>query len=267
VTSRNVARLILMALLLANKDAEDVYTVWNVRFVGIIPNLPVYEINFLEMEFLQILQYRLHVERVEYERFYRKLLTLLPEKSEAEEFEASATIADAELLDPELMEASEHSDQAKEVVEPEETEGSETEGSEAEEVLQLEADLRLLELEGITEDEEPTEESEESAFESEDSVVDSEPWPLSREEVQLAALPEEEEEVDLQEDEDDMSETLSDLPEIPEDDLADGNNHTEFWPLEEDCYEESNPTIKDADLRLLSWYPCPVAFRPGRQSE
>jgi len=249
-----------MALLLANKEAEDVYTVWNVRFVGIIPNLPGYEINFLEMEFLQILNYRLHVERAEYERYYRELLSFLPEKSEAEESEANVT----ELLDPELMEASE-SEQVKEVIEPEETEGSETEGSEAEEEF-VEADLQLLELEGIPEDEEPTEESEESAFESEESAVESEPWLFSREEEQLAALPEEEEE-NLLDYEDYMSETLSDLPEIPEDDLADGDNHTELWPPEEDCYEESIPTEKDSDLRLLSWYPCPVAFRPGRQSE
>jgi len=85
VNSSNWMRLILVILLLANKEAEDVYSVWNVRFVGIIPNLPVYEINLLEMEFLKYLKYRLHVEKPTYKKFYKQLLALLPEKSVSED--------------------------------------------------------------------------------------------------------------------------------------------------------------------------------------
>jgi hypothetical protein len=60
--SSNWARLLLVSFLLANKEAEDVFNVWNVRFVGIIPDLPLFEINLLEMEFLKSIKYRLHVE-------------------------------------------------------------------------------------------------------------------------------------------------------------------------------------------------------------
>jgi len=79
MNSLNWMRLILISLLLANKEAEDVYNVWNVRFVGLIPNLPLYEINLLEMEFLQFLKYRLHVERPTYQKYYQNLVALLPE--------------------------------------------------------------------------------------------------------------------------------------------------------------------------------------------
>jgi len=85
MNSSNWMRLILVSLLLANKEAEDVYSVWNVRFVGLIPNLPVYEINLLEMEFLQYLKYRLHVERPTYEKYYKQLVALIPEKPEITE--------------------------------------------------------------------------------------------------------------------------------------------------------------------------------------
>eukprot|EP01123_Difflugia_compressa_P010099 TRINITY_DN358_c0_g1_i2.p1 TRINITY_DN358_c0_g1~~TRINITY_DN358_c0_g1_i2.p1 ORF type:complete len:331 (-),score=80.56 TRINITY_DN358_c0_g1_i2:152-1144(-) len=78
ITSANWMRLIMVSLLLANKEAEDVYTVWNVRFVGIIPNLQVYEINLLEMEFLQSIKYRLHVEPDTYNHNYQYLLSHLP---------------------------------------------------------------------------------------------------------------------------------------------------------------------------------------------
>eukprot|EP01123_Difflugia_compressa_P010098 TRINITY_DN358_c0_g1_i1.p1 TRINITY_DN358_c0_g1~~TRINITY_DN358_c0_g1_i1.p1 ORF type:complete len:330 (-),score=80.79 TRINITY_DN358_c0_g1_i1:179-1168(-) len=78
ITSANWMRLIMVSLLLANKEAEDVYTVWNVRFVGIIPNLQVYEINLLELEFLQSIKYRLHVEPDTYHHNYQHLLSHLP---------------------------------------------------------------------------------------------------------------------------------------------------------------------------------------------
>jgi len=84
INSSNWMRLILVILLLANKESEDVYSVWNVRFVGIIPNVPVYEINILELEFLKYLKYRLHVERPTYQKFYKKLVALLLEKASEE---------------------------------------------------------------------------------------------------------------------------------------------------------------------------------------
>jgi len=90
MNSSNWMRIILIILLLANKEAEDVYSVWNVRFVGIIPNLPVYEINLLELEFLKYLKYRLHVEKPTYEKFYKQLVVLLPEKTSEEKVEQSA---------------------------------------------------------------------------------------------------------------------------------------------------------------------------------
>jgi len=90
INSSNWMRLILVILLLANKEAEDVYSVWNVRFVGIIPNVPVYEINLLELEFLKYLKYRLHVESLTYQKFYNKLVALLPEKTSEDEVEKSA---------------------------------------------------------------------------------------------------------------------------------------------------------------------------------
>jgi hypothetical protein len=78
ITSANWMRLVMIALLLANKEAEDFYNVWNVRFVGIVPNLQVYEINLLEMEFLQNIKYRLHVEPPTYQKYYQQLVTLIP---------------------------------------------------------------------------------------------------------------------------------------------------------------------------------------------
>jgi len=102
INSSNWMRLILVILLLANKEAEDVYSVWNVRFVGIIPNVPVYEINLLELEFLKYLKYRLHVERPTYQKFYKKLVVLLPEKTSEEKVEKSAE-DDAEEFDESMQ--------------------------------------------------------------------------------------------------------------------------------------------------------------------
>jgi len=70
IHSQNWMRLVLISLLLANKHCEDVYSVYNAKFVGIIPNLENLEINIMELEFLKFLKYRLHIETETYEEHY-----------------------------------------------------------------------------------------------------------------------------------------------------------------------------------------------------
>jgi len=103
ITSYNWKRLVLVSFILANKDAEDVYSVYNVRFVDFIPNLPVYEINVLEVEFLQLLNYRLHIETKEYENYYRKLQLLNLERLEetSNEDDDPHTSPEENLVEPE----------------------------------------------------------------------------------------------------------------------------------------------------------------------
>jgi len=117
INSSNWMRLILVILLLANKEAEDVYSVWNVRFVGIIPNVPVYEINLLELEFLKYLKYRLHVERPTYQKFYKKLVVLLPEKTSEEKVEKSAEDDAEEFNDAEEFDESMQKEESEEPLE------------------------------------------------------------------------------------------------------------------------------------------------------
>jgi len=76
--SQNWMRLLLISLLLANKHCEDVYSVYNAKFVGIIPNLENLEINILELDFLKYLKYRLHIETETYEEYYANLQNFFP---------------------------------------------------------------------------------------------------------------------------------------------------------------------------------------------
>jgi len=78
IHSHNWMRLVLISLLLANKHCEDVYSVYNAKFVGLIPNLENLEINILELEFLKFLKYRLHIETKTYEQYYSKLQKFFP---------------------------------------------------------------------------------------------------------------------------------------------------------------------------------------------
>jgi len=78
--SQNWMRLVLIALLLANKQCEDVYSVYNAKFLGLIPNLENLEINVLELEFLQIIKYRLFIDTDTYLRYYGKLQKFFPEE-------------------------------------------------------------------------------------------------------------------------------------------------------------------------------------------
>jgi len=82
IHSHNWMRLVLISLLLANKHCEDVYSVYNAKFVGLIPNLENLEINILELEFLRFLKYRLHIETKTYEQYYSKLQKFFPVKAE-----------------------------------------------------------------------------------------------------------------------------------------------------------------------------------------
>jgi len=82
IHSQNWMRLVLISLLLANKHCEDVYSVYNAKFVGIIPNLENLEINILELEFLKFLKYRLHIETETYEEYYAILQNFFPIEEE-----------------------------------------------------------------------------------------------------------------------------------------------------------------------------------------
>jgi len=84
IHSQNWMRMVLISLLLANKHCEDIYSVYNAKFVGIIPHVENLEINILELEFLKYLKYRLHIETETYQEFYSKLQKFFPifEKNE-----------------------------------------------------------------------------------------------------------------------------------------------------------------------------------------
>jgi len=177
INSSNWMRLIMMGMLLANKEAEDVFNVWNVRFVGIIPNLPGYEINVLEMEFLSYLKYRLHVERPTYEKYYKQLHVLVPERSEKEE-EVPEHVLE------ELVELPEETEDQEFVSETEgqepETEEQETEEHETEEHETEEQETETEQQTEVETEVEPETEIEPNEPESEtekidDLILESEP--------------------------------------------------------------------------------------------
>jgi len=85
IHSQNWMRMILIAFILANKHCEDVYSVYNAKFIGLIPNLGNLEINILELEFLKFLKYRLHIESETYTQYYAKLQEFFPIEEEEEE--------------------------------------------------------------------------------------------------------------------------------------------------------------------------------------
>jgi len=100
-------RLILISLLLANKQSEDVYSVWNAKFVGLIPNVENLEINILELEFLQYLKYKLHIETSTYQQYYTKLQNLTPQEEEEVEMAISEVKEDDASLENPSNEKSE----------------------------------------------------------------------------------------------------------------------------------------------------------------
>jgi len=109
INSLNWMRLILISLLLANKQSEDVYSVWNAKFVGLIPNVENLEINILELEFLQYLKYKLHIETSTYQQYYTKLQNLTPLEEE-EEVEMVISVKDDASLENPFNEKAEMSD-------------------------------------------------------------------------------------------------------------------------------------------------------------
>jgi len=109
ITSKNWMRLLLVSLLLANKHAEDTYKVCNSRFVGLIPNVENLEINVLELEFLRLLKYRLHIETNTYDHYYEKLRNLTPDPSPTvtnDYVEDADTVVDMTHVDIEEMRGS-----------------------------------------------------------------------------------------------------------------------------------------------------------------
>jgi len=122
LNSSNWSRLVMLALLLANKEAEDVYNVWNSKFLGIIPDVPVYEINLLEREFLQYLKYRLHVELPTYIQYHNRLLLECSVEEQQDSEELSRQLVDVvkeEILP--ILPQSEELDQTEDLTEiPEE---------------------------------------------------------------------------------------------------------------------------------------------------
>jgi hypothetical protein len=94
IHSQNWMRMVLISLLLANKHCEDVYSVYNAKFIGLIPNLGNLEINILELEFLKFLKYRLHIETETYNQYYAKLQEFFP--IEENEDEASEVLISEE---------------------------------------------------------------------------------------------------------------------------------------------------------------------------
>lgn len=87
IHSQNWMRMILIAFILANKHCEDVYSVYNAKFIGLIPNLGNLEINILELEFLKFLKYRLHIESETYTQYYAKLQEFFPIEEEEEKLD------------------------------------------------------------------------------------------------------------------------------------------------------------------------------------
>lgn len=99
IHSQNWMRMILIAFLLANKHCEDVYSVYNAKFIGLIPNLGNLEINILELEFLKFLKYRLHIETETYNQYYAKLQVFFPIEEEQLQEEEQQPQQEEELSD------------------------------------------------------------------------------------------------------------------------------------------------------------------------
>jgi hypothetical protein len=113
IHSHNWMRLVLISLLLANKHCEDVYSVYNAKFVGLIPNLENLEINILELEFLKFLKYRLHIETKTYEQYYSKLQKFFP--VEAAEISVEDDLMITEESSPEITADHDHDEQCPEI--------------------------------------------------------------------------------------------------------------------------------------------------------
>eukprot|EP00298_Acanthocystis_sp_HF-20_P002237 c12681_g1_i1.p1 GENE.c12681_g1_i1~~c12681_g1_i1.p1 ORF type:complete len:185 (-),score=32.75 c12681_g1_i1:41-595(-) len=72
ISSMNVHRLLITSIMLAAKFFDDVY--YNNNFYARVGGVPLTELNALEIEFLFLVNFSLHIETDEYEK-YRKQLT------------------------------------------------------------------------------------------------------------------------------------------------------------------------------------------------
>eukprot|EP01124_Arcella_intermedia_P010161 TRINITY_DN166_c0_g1_i1.p1 TRINITY_DN166_c0_g1~~TRINITY_DN166_c0_g1_i1.p1 ORF type:complete len:411 (-),score=144.46 TRINITY_DN166_c0_g1_i1:146-1378(-) len=238
MTARNWERLVMMSLLLANKEAEDVYSVWNVRFVGFIPGLQVYEINYLEMEFLQYIKYRLHVEHNHYMDYYQLLFSLLPERipEAVEECEEECEEGAEEVEENEEGEL-------EELPEVEEIEQDEEEEEEKEEEEEEEEELNEESEQGVVEEQEDDQEEEQEQDQEEWDQTENENESLSQEEVEETNVQEESDLEELEE-----VEEFEDVAE--EDQQEDNDTQNDFEDTEiqeEDIQEEDEEEAIEED--------------------
>jgi len=250
MNATNWMRLIMMGMLLANKEAEDVYNVWNVRYVGIIPNLPGYEINVLEMEFLQYLNYRLHVERPTYDKYYLQLHVLVPERPEKEEEVEEHILEDLPEL-PEYLEEQEPEQETETEIEVD-PEPQEQEMEEPEPAMEEPG-----EPETVTE--EPDSESETGEPETEESETELEP-----------NEPEQETEIeDSEQDQEPETNLEPNEPETMKTELDETETENEMEKITEDLILQSEHVIHLVP-RSCSSRTCPVrhlSFLPGRSDQ
>jgi len=75
ICSSNWRRIILSALILASKVWED-QAVWNVDFLNVFPTLNVGDLNLLERETLDLLQYNVSMHASMYAKYYFELRDL-----------------------------------------------------------------------------------------------------------------------------------------------------------------------------------------------
>jgi len=81
----NWRRVLLAALILAAKVWEE-QAVWNVDFVAVFPEAKVTDFNFLERDFLDLINYNVSVTGKIYADYYFELRALAKEKGEDESF-------------------------------------------------------------------------------------------------------------------------------------------------------------------------------------
>jgi len=75
ICSSNWRRIILSSLILASKVWED-QAVWNVDFLNVFPTLSVGDLNLLEKETLDLLQYNVSMHASMYAKYYFELRDL-----------------------------------------------------------------------------------------------------------------------------------------------------------------------------------------------
>jgi len=272
VNATNWMRLIMLGMLLANKEAEDVYNVWNVRYVGIIPNLPGYEINVLEMEFLQYLNYRLHVERPTYDKYYLQLHVLVPERPEKEEEVEEHILEDLPEL-PEYLEEQEPEQETETEMEIETEVDPEPQEQEMDEPEPATEEPEPETETGEPETEEPESETGEPETVTEEPETETgEPEPETEElesESETELEPNEPEQETETEDSEQDQEPETDLEPNEPETMEPDETGTEMEKIAEDLILQSEHVIHLVPRSCFS-RTCPVrhlAFLPGRSDQ